>query len=288
MVFHPLPNAQTHDISAKLAQSKVIIPTVSFANIPQLATDLLINNLEFVKIGRLDDQYLYPFVSSIDPPVKTDAGTKQQQQLSINEISTSLEVYFSERYNLTLIQQRSPILPSFMLPFLKEIMVPFLTEVGKFREIIVLNSADLIDNYDDYIKDNISIYYSLNFVEKFKSLKIDDEYSNANSSNKKSIKDISHTKSNLVKQLYGLLNEEEGKSGTSSDDDVAYRKLSSIVMYVYEGDNFQDAVYYFNKIIQHLEIPFEQKKKQLVKPYSWLGFYGDKPIPVSLEEGIYG
>ena len=101
MVFYPIIDKYSKtEVLAKLKASKIIIPTVSFANVPQLAIDLLISNLDTIKIGRLDDQYVYPFISSIDPPVSSTENVK------IEGVCTSLEVYYSEKYNLTLLQQR--------------------------------------------------------------------------------------------------------------------------------------------------------------------------------------
>ena len=154
-------------------------------------------------------------------------------------------------------------------------LVPFLTDIGKFQELVVLNSENLVSNYDDYVTNNISIYYSLDLLDvKFKLLEIND----ANNNKNQIYKDISQTKDQFVKAVHQAMVEK---------DAINTNKISSIVIHVFEGDNFQDGVYFYQEILKFCEIA-SPHNHQLIKPYSWLGFYGDKPIPSSIEEGIFG
>lgn len=55
--------------------------------------------------------------------------------------------------------------------------------------------------------------------------------------------------------------------------------------YVYEGDNFNDAELFANKLAQILNLG---TNITWVRPVSWLGVYGDKPVANATEDGLYG
>lgn len=59
---------------------------------------------------------------------------------------------------------------------------------------------------------------------------------------------------------------------------------SVLVSYVYEGDNTQDAFSMASAAAKVFGIGSAEWKI----PVSWMGVYGDRPIPVALEEGLYG
>ena len=61
--------------------------------------------------------------------------------------------------------------------------------------------------------------------------------------------------------------------------------LNVLVAYVYEGDNFQDGEILANKVNSILDL---EQITSWIKPLSWLGAYGDKPVPNAMEEGLFG
>lgn len=102
----------------------LIIPTISIGNLPQLTIDLLISSLNLEKIGYLDHTYLHPFISPLDS--------------SLPGISLPLEVFHSIKHNLTLIQQRSPIISGFLNQHL-QLLNPF---ISKFNTVFLLDSVE--------------------------------------------------------------------------------------------------------------------------------------------------
>lgn len=242
------------DFEETIKATKLIIPAVSIANVPQLATDLLIHNFGFKRIAHLQDQYLYPFASPIDYPLiqSFEAG-----------ISTALEVYYSKDANLTLIQQRSPIIPTFAKKFVKDIMAPFIND-NTFEEILLLDSGD------SGLKENIPPSYIETYTNEdllsksMDSLKLSD--------NIVSLNDLSYNHSTYFKYLIDTV------SGKFS--------LNVLVIYVYEGQNFYEANVLAEKVVN--KVGLEPPSTSWIKPISWEGVYGDKPVPIAMEEGIYG
>lgn len=71
--FMPVPGTPSAKITTLLNDSILVVPAVSAGNVPQLTADLLIYSLGLELVGRLSDQYLYPFAGPRDAPegVKT-------------------------------------------------------------------------------------------------------------------------------------------------------------------------------------------------------------------------
>ncbi|GMG56463.1 unnamed protein product [Ambrosiozyma monospora] len=134
------------DVLSQLTNSTLVLPIVSIGNIPQLSVDLLIANFPDVKlVGRLDDTYLYPFASPIDTIVGPLSPNSLKHQELDNDahpgISTALEIYYCEKLNVTLLQQRSPLIPGLLLKFLKDLIKPFIQSM-EFKKVVVLQSQD--------------------------------------------------------------------------------------------------------------------------------------------------
>ncbi|CAH6720374.1 proteasome assembly chaperone 2 [[Candida] jaroonii] len=230
----------------QIKNSTLIIPCVSIGNVPQLTVDLLVHNLEFKKLCSLNDEFLYPFLSPIDQ-LPNDSPS--------SDLSTSLELYYSEKHNLSLIQQRSPIIPGFVQLFYKKIQQ--LIVENDISRVFILDSGDLglIDNVGDNIK-----VFSNDLTKSIESLSI---------SSQDAIKPLdkkTYDNSKIVKYF---------------DLNVEVVVLS---IYVYEGENFNEAITLGNKLLTYLSI--EETKWNT--PVSWQGVYGDKPVPISMEEGIFG
>lgn len=249
----------TNRSDSLLNDSTLIIPLVSIGNIPQLCIDLLIHSLKLENIETLDDLYLHPFASPID------CSSQLEQPKGI---STALEVYHSNKLHLCVIQQRSPVIPGFEKKFASEVILPFI-ELHKFKKIVILNSNDagMAEAATGTI-DVLSIDELLN--KSFNSLKL--------SESDKLMNDVYQTPV-LIDEITNLI-----KSKTSSTYPVA-PEVVLLVSYVYEGDNTFDAENLARKTCEYLQITCPEK---LTMPLSWTGVYGDKPVPASMEEGIYG
>lgn len=243
--------------------STLIIPSISIGNIPQLSIDLLIHTLNFIKIGTLDDVYLYPFASPIDYSKSSKKG-----------ISHSIEIFYNEELNLTLIQQRSPILPSYITSYVSEIIIPFI-KFFTFKKIVILDSLDA-GLFEHVNAGDIEIYNSESLLSKsLESLKLNNE---------KLLDEQIDQHSNYVKYLLQELNlprNESSKNNELNDIDV-----NVLVSFVYEGDNFYDGEKLAFKLSDFLNI--NKKIDHWVRPVSWFGAYGDKPIPNAMEEGLFG
>lgn len=246
--FIPLAGTSLPDLKS----STLIIPSVSIGNIPQLTIDLLIHTLDFEKIGSLSDTYLYPFASPIDHTVdKPQTG-----------ISNAIEIYYNSKNHVTVIQQRSPIIPSFIGAYVNEIINPFITKC-QFAKVFVLDSSDA-GLVEEISPGTIDVYTQEDFLSKsLESLKL----------SKKQITSYDHS-------VYG-----RALIKAITDDSSAAPELNVLVTYVYEGDNFYDGEVLANKLVKVMEL--EQVDKW-IKPVSWLGVYGDKPLPNGMEDGLFG
>lgn len=232
-----------------LAGSALVLPSIAIGNVSQLTADLLIHTFNLTKVEALDDSYLYPFSSPMD---YTEGKDKRG-------IALPIEVYHGERSNLTVVQQRSPIIPSYTKAYIEEVLLPFIKS-HDFSAVYVLDSFDaglvekpagIIDvvTSDDFLnasllglsvgEDEAAADYSYSFYSRL-LLK-------------------------LVQQLKINVN--------------------VLVSYVYEGDNFNDAELFANKLAQILNLG---TNITWVRPVSWLGVYGDKPVANATEDGLYG
>ncbi|ODV80167.1 uncharacterized protein CANTADRAFT_49206 [Suhomyces tanzawaensis NRRL Y-17324] len=237
-----------------LEGTTVVLPSVSIGNIPQLAIDLLIHTLGFQKIGTLDDRYLYPFASPVDLVDKALVG-----------VSNAIEVYYSETHNLVAIQQRSPIIPSFVETYVSEIVLPFILG-HKFAKVYVLDSSDagLVENV---VQGRIDSYTSADFLnQSLESLNLNNQEPLA----------APYSHLSYVRSLVSIPRKEEGFSSLD---------INVLVTHVYEGDNFGDGEALANELINVLGLA---KVAKWNRPISWLGVYGDKPVPIAMEQGLFG
>lgn len=243
------------NFSESLSGSVLIIPSISIANIPQLASDLLIHTLDFEQVATLSDKYLYPFVSPVDYTL--DGETSKQSGISL-----PLEVYFSKKHQISILQQRSPIIPGFAATHVHEVLVPFI-EKANFKHVILLSLSDagLVEHI---APGGISIYANEDLLnDTMEGLQISEKERQplAKSPGKTS-------------QYEESLSEAVTKVGS----------LSVLVSYVYEGDNFYDANALAQKVCEVLKISPGPWKT----PVSWFGVYGDKPASLAMEDGLYG
>lgn len=235
------------DLTA-LSDTVLLVPSISIANIPQLATDLLIHTWGFAKVATLADTYLYPFISPADYSEKAPGG-----------ISYALEVYYSAQHKLSLIQQRSPLVPGFAQQHVAEVLVPFV-KTGQFEHVVFLDLADagLVEHI---AHGEIQIYTNEDLLSQLNTLHISDR-----------AKPLASTDHSVYAQAV-------------IDGLGVQTKLSVLVTYVYEGDNSDDAHALATKVAEVLKI---EEPKRWNAPVSWLGVYGDNPIPLAMENGLYG
>lgn len=234
-----------------LNNSILIIPAVSVANVPQLTSDLLLHSLGFVKVACLDDTFLYPFAA----PVDYVAGSKPPPG-----VSAALEVFFSEAYNLTLVQQRSPILPGFAAKYVSDVVVPFVNK-HSFRHVVLLELAQASLGNDGTAAGSTRVFSHLDAVsDVLSSLKIADAHQLDLDTPLLSFGDA------LVLQCGNKV------------------QWCAFLTYVYEGDNFHDATRLADDILKALGIG----EIKWLRPVSWTGVYGDRPVPLAMEDGLFG
>lgn len=230
--------------------STLIVPAISIANIPQLAADVLLHSLKLEKAAVLNDTYLYPFVSPVD-----HAG-----DVAPHGVSFALEAYLSSDRRITLLHQRAPLLPGFAQKHLDEVIVPFV-QASSFERVLFLNLADagLAPG------------------------------AGAGSVHVLSGEDV------LLKPLDTLAISENALAQQSPDSSLLYGRLfiekihrlttvQVAVIYAYEGDNFFDAQTLASVAAKVLQI----SEPVWQTPVSWDGVYGDKGVPLALEDGLYG
>jgi proteasome chaperone 2 len=234
------------EILSKLDSKKLIIPSISVGNVPQLTTDLILHNFDFKWVSSLDVTYLYPFASPVD---YTDSRPPKGQ------VCTALELYVDDVNGLALIQQRSPILPGFGKNFL-DYMTQLIQSV-KFSQIVILDSNDctLRSNLDRQSPIDV---YSNDLSEQFKKFQIQEQEN----------EELSF--SPYVKALINSIKD--------------FTIVLALVMFVYEGDNLFDSQVFATRVVELLKLMTPSWKK----PKSWEALYGDRPLPLGLEEGIYG
>lgn len=214
----------------------LLVPSISTGNVPQLALDLLIHLLEFKFLERLDDTFLYPFVSPKDYIESPEPG-----------ILYALELLHSPKHNLYIVLQRLPIMPGFAQRHVEQVLTPL---IKKYKlPVLLMELADA--GLAGKLPGTVEIF----------------------------------SKEDLLSQDFAQLGlaESEGSTLTAYGKQVAPLLATVAISYVYEGDNSEDAHKFARKVLDILKIDANFKE-----PRSWKGVYGGRPVPLLLEEGIYG
>lgn len=245
-------NTKPFIIREDIEGSILVIPTISIGNVPQLANDLIIQTFNGEKAGSLDPLYLYPFSCPIDRPAEQDADVG---------VSTAADVFYVKEHDVTIIHQRSPIIPGNTQSYVQHTLLPFIEEF-KFKKVFVLCSSDAgmvpgissgtIRKYS--IEDLLSTYVETLNINGDENVGSYDPLPS------------------LVKVLVKCL-------------DTMKINTSFLVCFAYEGDNFSDGKALASEAIDSLGLGTVAEWK---KPKSWSGVYGTRDIPIYLEEGLYG
>ncbi|CAN6459929.1 unnamed protein product [Victoria cruziana] len=121
--------APQHEDDLRGDCSTLVVPALSIGNVGQLAVDLLISSLRADRVGYLNDP-------SVLPCVGNDAyGPVPQGVLAL-----PLEVYEVSSSELSIIQQRSPVIKGMMIEFSRN-LASYAATTGK-QHVVVLSSLD--------------------------------------------------------------------------------------------------------------------------------------------------
>ncbi|KAG7890948.1 hypothetical protein KL925_002063 [Ogataea polymorpha] len=273
MSFHPIHGQDPLKVLKQLEGSQLILPVVSIGNTPQLACDLLIHTLPAKLVARLDDIYLYPFASPVDYVNDPKQG-----------ITSGLEIYYSEQHRLTILQQRSPILPGLTTKFLKELLIPFV-RMAQFGKVVILQSNDAGLREDKNV-DHLFLLWANDIAKTFETFKISDnsigvisERSELDGMGKliiDALEDQIEETSSLGPEVKGSL---KLASTPSASIDAVFLSI-----FVYEGDNSNDSKQLASQLLRVLHI---NQPAEWTTPVSWRGVYGNKQILVGMEYGVY-
>ncbi|KAG5513905.1 hypothetical protein PMAC_000527 [Pneumocystis sp. 'macacae'] len=235
-------------------QTKLIIPVVSIGNVPQLAVDLLIHSARLSRKIILDHSLLYPFAGA-----REDAGVS-----FCGGVATALDVFGNSE--ITVIQQRSPVLPGKKKDFVQNVLIPFIKK-GKFNEILVLGSTDATRRNDAEIKGPkefvLSTFQTISELsEYFSTLKL-----------------ISASEKRFPKlpssgALIPLL------------EHALFQNIpmTALVMYVMEGDNTEDAKQMAKLAAKAYKL--DNLSENLQSPQSWEYLFGKK-LEIGVEGGMF-
>ncbi|XP_014680983.1 PREDICTED: proteasome assembly chaperone 2-like isoform X2 [Priapulus caudatus] len=105
----------------------LVLPSVSFGNVGQMAVDLLISTFPVKKVGYMEHEALLPIVGA-DPYTNS------------SQLSTSCEVYVAVEKQLVIIQQRSPFVKRKKSDYLKQLRSWI--KLWNFRNVVMLSSLN--------------------------------------------------------------------------------------------------------------------------------------------------
>lgn len=236
-----------------LKNSILLIPSISIANVPQLTADVLLHTLPFVKVATLNDDYLHSFVSPVDY-----VSTAKQP----SGISLSIELYYCKEKNLSLVQQRAPIIAGFHVDHVNSVILPVI-ERAQFQSVILFHllGAGIVENI---APGTLQVYSNEDLLSRsLIALKISD-------SGYQQLSQAPEFENPYVKYLLEKLER--------------IVKYSVLVAFAYEGDNFFDSANMAEKVGELLNLNISQWKT----PVSWSGVYGDKVVSNAMEDGLYG
>ncbi|SCV02169.1 LANO_0F15698g1_1 [Lachancea nothofagi CBS 11611] len=267
----------------------LLLPLVSTGNVPQLATDLILHSLssEFQFVRELDSLYLFPFAGPLDYVKGSETSLYEKTGQTF---TTPLELFYSSKSKLYIIQQRSPILQPFENTFCKEVIAPLLEEL-QIGQLLVLDATDNIDESiisrqlrkSAYSIGTCDLSQITDIASEFEEkLQINDQTSQSVNKTLFKFSDTSFqsgvcTAQFVYKLCYHLLHTPKASS--------LLKEISYLNTFVQEGDNSEDAIAACNQLPQILSsFPRISHYKT---PVSWEGVYGVREAPSSFEDGLY-
>ncbi|KAJ5068162.1 proteasome assembly chaperone 2 [Anaeramoeba ignava] len=252
----------------------LILPTLSFGNVSQLAIDLILLNSQAIKIGILDHSCLSPFIGNdCISPDQTNSG----------QINTSMEVYVKEKF--AIIQQRSPVFLMYGKLFATDLMNWI--QQQNFANIIFVTGADASFRTDKMIT-NKQIIYQMNMTKSGIDLNFDfHNFNEIEWKNRSLIRScgLFHRYIDEIVLENEKENEKENENENENDQNQKIQiesqmenlsiepketKLGfvALILFCYEGDNFYESELMAQAINQLTNL-ITLKPNEWKKPYSW-------------------
>eukprot|EP01132_Coremiostelium_polycephalum_P010386 gene10386-12757_t len=127
------------DYDVKLEGTTLVWPALTLGNIGQLTIDLLVNTFKCTRIGYINDPFIVPIVGN-------DSYTPNGQGV----LSTSVEVYQSPNKQITIVQQRAPIIEGHIKLFAKKLHQWIHQQ--QFKEILFIASTNANKRVDSQLE----------------------------------------------------------------------------------------------------------------------------------------
>ncbi|CEP63153.1 Add66p LALA0_S07e03598g [Lachancea lanzarotensis] len=270
--------------------STLLLPLVSTGNVPQLSTDLILHSLsaDFKFVKELDSLYLFPFAGPLD--FARGSQSNLYEHTEWKSLTTPLELFYSPKLKMYVVQQRSPIIQKYENNFCQEVLIPLIEEL-KISQLVIFDATDEID-------ENVAVSqfrkspFSLGVCDLSQVNDIVAEFEA-----KLQINDVAPQPTNIALFNFSESSFQSSISTQQITFKLCYHLLQShnitkflkgiqyFNTYVQEGDNSEDAVAACNQL--PLLIKEFPKIEQFQTPVSWEGVYGVRNAPTSFDEGLY-
>ncbi|KAF2068665.1 hypothetical protein CYY_010010 [Polysphondylium violaceum] len=248
----------------------LIWPALTLGNVGQLSIDLLICTYKFERVGFIVDSNILPIVGN-------DTYTPKGQGV----LSTSIEVYKSKEYqNVTLVQQRSPVIQGHIPIFAKNLMNWSTSQ--QFKEILFVASTNankridsqLTGNQLRFIKSNTISNETLDKIKLNNIPEMEVQFEQAGE-----IVQLSNRLTGLGKELYNLCNNQQDTNTTSTQN----TPFLCFNLFCSEGDNTMESMAMAHTLAVYLDICKNPTEKiPFVTPPSWALLYGP-----SFDQSLY-
>ncbi|XP_044754374.1 proteasome assembly chaperone 2 [Coccinella septempunctata] len=218
----------------------LIIPSVSVANVPQLAIDLLIMNYDFKKVGMIWHPALMPLVGA-DPFNENS-----------EDISTACELFVNESLKIATLQHRTSFHYKMLAVFLQDLKADIMKH--KITRVIVLASG-----FD----------HELHKIDKGKLFYID------STGNDTILEQIGVKAQPAVDDKYSLPG--GGFCIQTYEFLKSVAHCTILIRYVSEGVNTSDAISMISILSKYLPTLDELNPDNIKVPHSWGCIFGSPP-----------
>ncbi|SCW00789.1 LAFE_0C12024g1_1 [Lachancea fermentati] len=270
--------------------SGLLIPLVSTGNVPQLSTDLILHSLspDFQYVCELENLYLFPFVGPLDYVEGREPELYKANKYK--KYTTPIELFYNEKLQLYVIQQRVPVFQGYENNFCKELLVPLVKKLG-VEAVFVLDSIDALEETISNYSNRLN-RFSLGICDLSKIDNIATEFQQT--------LQLEESEAHSVNKTLFDFTEDSFQLGISTDQFVFklcyhllhaspplpnLKRIKYMNVFVQEGDNSEDAVF-ASKHLRRLVDNFPAVDNFVV-PVSWKGVYGVRDVPSCFEEGLY-